>query len=176
MKTDSVKFSILKWGSLFGIVSIINAFLNEDSVEAIKPGFKQLAQLAFYFFSIGFCIWLVHRDYKYNNNNNLSFGRGISLALLVGSFVGMLICVFCYIRYSYFYAEYMEKTKQNMMLQFEERGLGSSEIDPIMNQFDFFFSPLAYGISNFIGTIFFFLVIGLIVSGITQKEKSIFED
>jgi hypothetical protein len=63
-----------------------------------------------------------------------------------------------------------------MMLQFEERGLGSSEIDPIMSQLDFFFSPLAYGISNFIGTIFFFLVIGLIVSGITQKEKSIFED
>jgi hypothetical protein len=176
MKKDSIWFSILKWGGIFGVLSIINVLLNEDQVNNVKPGFNQIAQLAFYFFSIGFCIWLVHRDYKSMNFNNMGFGKGVGLALRVGLVVGLVNYLFSYIRYSYFNTTYLEQMKTGVVTQLEERGMGSDEIEKVMSISSQFFTPLYSGISNLLGTVFFFLVLGLIVSAITQKEKSIFED
>ncbi|MCC3160505.1 DUF4199 domain-containing protein [Hymenobacter sp. 15J16-1T3B] len=162
----------LRYGVLTGIVSIIYAFI------LMMTGMEQNSGMSIITFLILIGgIVLAHRYYKEHNAGFMSYGQGLGIAAVLGAVTGLLSGIFRYIYITFIDPQYMENTMNAMRAKLETEGkLSDEQIDQAVQMAQKFSGSGPIGILfAVLGTALFALLLALIISAITKRNRPEFE-
>lgn len=167
----------LKWGVIGGISSfIVTIFtkysgLEEDFSETLG-WFTFLATLLINT-SI---LYLALKEIRSNQDELISYGQGLSNSLLIGAIWGVISGGFNYIYLNFIDEGVVLKQLEIAREKLERQGLTESQIEDAEKITKLMMGPGIQFMIIVIFSILFTFLLGLIVSAILRKEKSIFED
>jgi tetrahydromethanopterin S-methyltransferase subunit G len=124
-----------------------------------------------YVFIVGF-IFLAQKQFKDDGDSYMSFGQGMGVAFWYGLASSIVSSIFIYIYTKFIDGSMFDTIKENQLKAMQEKGgMSDEQIDQAMEISGKFMTP-----EVFLGTGFFFgiigvLVIGLIVTIFTQKKN-----
>lgn len=167
----------LKWGVIGGISSfIVTIFtkysgLEEDFSETLG-WFTFLATLLINT-SI---LYLALKEIRSNQDELISYGQGLSNSLLIGAIWGVISGGFNYIYLNFIDEGVVLKQLEIAREKLERQGLTESQIEDAEKITKLMMGPGIQFMIIVIFSVLFTFLLGLIVSAILRKEKSIFED
>ena len=111
-----------------------------------------------------------------NQDDLISYGQGLGNSLLIGAVWGVVSGGFNYIYLNFIDQGVLQKQMDIAREKLESQGLTESQIEDAEKITKMMLGPgIQFMIIFFVSVLFTFLL-GLIVSAILRKEKSIFED
>lgn len=116
-------------------------------------------------------IFLAHKSYKEEGDGFMNYGQGIGIGVLLSLISSVLSSVFFYIYVSFINTEYMNALLDVQRAKMEEQGMAEAQIEQAMEMTQKFMSPVMMIVFGIIGTVFFGLILSLVVSAITQKKR-----
>jgi len=101
----------------------------------------------------------------------MNYGQGLGIGVLVSLVSSILSSVFFYFYVTYINTDYLTMIMDMQRAKMEESGMADAQIDQAMEMTEKFMTPGMMVVFAIIGTVFFGLIISLIVSAITQKKR-----
>ncbi|MFT4032754.1 MAG: DUF4199 domain-containing protein [Siphonobacter sp.] len=169
----------LKWGIISGIItgifSIGYQVLNlmpEDPLQA-NVGWGLLVNLLQIIFTIA-VLFLAIKEYRMMNEGYLSFGEGVGISALTGAVWGVVSGGITLI-----YTQFIDNSAQQRMLSglrnsYEEKGMTDEQVDSAMNMVEMMTQPSFGFVMTILMGVIIGTLLGLIVSAIMKKDRSIF--
>ncbi|GAA3983428.1 DUF4199 domain-containing protein [Hymenobacter antarcticus] len=123
-------------------------------------------------------VWIVlaHRAFKRANGNLMTFGQGLTIAMIMMLITGFVSGLFNYLYVHYIDPEFVERMKAGMTEFMERNNVPDEQIETSTARLDGMNvgigKALLGGLGNGLG---FGLFLGLIVSAFTKKSKPEFE-
>jgi hypothetical protein len=115
------------------------------------------------------------REYREQNGGFISYGQGLGLATLLGAISGLVAGGFNYIYIQFIDNTVIQRQMDMARERMEDQGLSASQIQSAEEVTRMFLHPgIQFVIVVIMGVVFNFFI-GLIVSAIVKREKSIFE-
>ncbi len=131
---------------------------------------NSLIQLAV-MFGVIFMAVKQHRDQDLGGF--IKFGRGFGLGFSVTLVVALITAVWTFLFFTVIepdlIGEIMDMSKEQIM---DQQGVSASEAEEMMKPMSFIFNPVSFTLFGFLGTLFFGLIISLVVAGISQKQPT----
>lgn len=122
------------------------------------------------------CLVFAHRAFKQANDNLMSFGQGMIIAVIMLLISGLAAGIFNYVYLHYIDAEFVDRMKAGMTELMERNNIPSDQIEKSTARFDAmktdFGKALLGGLSNGLGS---GLILGAIVSAFTKRKQPEFE-
>ena len=116
-------------------------------------------------------IFMAHKSFKEEGDGFMNYGQGIGIGSLVSLVSSVISSVFFYIYVSFINTEYMTVIIDMQRAKMEEQGMADAQIEQAMEMTEKFMSPVMMIVFGIIGTVFFGVLISLLVSAITQKKR-----
>lgn len=157
----------IRYGVIYGVIGIVYFLIFSLADLDMSKGIGKYGT-----WLIGFVIvFLAHKYYKENGNGFMSYGQGIGISFWVGLVCSVLSSVFTFIYVKFVDSGFITKMRETAIADMEAKGQSEEQIEMAMKFVDMFMSPgamLAFGIVfGIIGTI----IVGLLVSIVTQKPR-----
>jgi hypothetical protein len=160
----------LKWGLIYGIVSIIvnTVLLNTELWKNFIIG------ILIMFINIFLVLYLAMKDFKELNNGLLSFKEGLGLGTLT-MFTGGLLSV----AYDNFYRKFidttlLEQTIEMVTEKYESMGLPEDKIEEAVTKMQESANSGLNFLWGVLGLVFVGFICSLIMAAILKKEKPVF--
>lgn len=123
------------------------------------------------FFSLVIGIILTHKAFKNENNGFLSYGQGLGLGSVLGLISGILMGIFLFIYLSFVDASMLDAEIEAARYQYEELGMSDDQIDQSMTVLEYVLTPLGYGLSAAMSSLFYAFILSLIISAFTKNNN-----
>lgn len=158
----------IRYGLIGAVVSIAYfVVLQVAGVDSNGP-----AQWLNYVFAAAF-IFLAHKYYKDNGDGFMDYSQGVGISFWVGLVSSVISSIFMYVYIKFIDSTFMDKIRDQQITQMQEKGMSDEQIEQAMKYAEMFSSPEIILVFGIIGGIIVSVVIGLIVSAITQKKRPI---
>ena len=160
----------MRYGLLTGLVSIIISFgLFATHMEQSPLRFVSFLVL------LGGMV-LAMRYYKENNQGFMSFGEGVGIGAVLSAAVGVLSAIFSYVYMNFVDPEVVSRLMDKARADMEARGgLSDEQIDQAMSMSGKFMNGPIMMIAVVLGSVFFGVLLALIVSAFVKHAKPQFE-
>ncbi len=112
------------------------------------------------------------KEYKLSNANVLSIGKAIKVGLAIAVIGGIISAIYSYVHYEFIYPEFIEmqmETAQEQMIE-QNPNMTQEQIDQAMNISSMFMSPGFFSIMSIVGSLFFGLIISLIIGLVMRSD------
>jgi hypothetical protein len=180
-KQDDLKVSnsilALKWGLIGGICSFLLTLLTKYS--GLEQDFTEslgwVSFLATLLINTSI-LYLALKEIRSNQDNLLSYGQGLGHSSMIGAIWGVVSGGFNYIYLNFIDEGVLQKQLDLAREKLENQGLTESQIEDAEKITKMMMGPGIQFIVIVFFSILFTLLLGLIVSAVLRKEKSIFED
>lgn len=180
-KLDDLKVSnsvlALKWGVIGGICSFVLTLLTKYSglEEDFSETLGWVSFLATLLINTSI-LYLALKEVRSNQDDLISYGQGLGNSLLIGAVWGVVSGGFNYIYLNFIDQGVVQKQLEIAREKLESQGLTESQIEDAEKITKMMMGPGIQFMIIFFFSILFTFLLGLIVSAILRKEKSIFED
>ncbi len=166
MEKPSTARIALKWGLISAILIIVY------TVGLYITGhFKTPALSWIPFLLLLFGIVMSLREFKFTNNNFMSFSEGLGLGTLMSAVCGLIAAIFNYIYITFIDTTIIQQMREMQVEQLEQQGLSSEQIEQAMEIATRFATPGLTFLFAVIGYILFGFVFSLVVSAIVKNSK-----
>ncbi len=159
----------LKWGAICALASIILSTVINMTGMWKTTGFSMLAFLPLIIFMV-----MAMKEFKTSNEDFMTFGEGFGLGMLLTAVSGVISSLWGILYTKFIDTTFMNQMKDFQIDNFEESGMGEEQIDAAMQMTEKFSSAPMMFVFGLLGTLFFGLIITLIVSAIMKKNKPVF--
>ncbi len=163
---------VKKWGLIYGLIGVIFVFLT--AMLGLQGGGSIAIAIGIWLFQavLAFLMYfLATKEYRGENGNLISFGRGFGINMLVGLIGGAIKGVGFYIYAKFIDPSYIQNMFEAQMEAQEEFG-GSSASSAEMPWFmEFMLTAEFNAASTFILVIWGAVIFGLIVAAVNQKKE-----
>ena len=160
----------IKYGIYLGLILIALTILGHYTgwQDLGNPNSTSNQVLSWFSILVGFVVtYMGIRYYKVNNEDVLNMGEGMSVALFIGIFSGLLGAVFFFIFVSYIAPELSTVAAESIDMD----ELSEEEAEAAEQAVEFMASPMILATINFVGSMILALVYGLIASFILKKKN-----
>jgi protein-S-isoprenylcysteine O-methyltransferase Ste14 len=175
MKNSNLFSSVvIKWGLIYGLIGVIYVFLS--AMLGLQGQGNIAIGIGIWLFTVGLAFlmyFLATKEYRGENGNLISFGRGFGINMLVGLIGGAIRGVGFY-----FYAKVIDPSYvQNLIdaqMEAQEKFGGQSASSAEVPAFVKFLQTAEFMAgSTFLFVIFGAVIFGLIVAAIIQKKEEL---
>jgi hypothetical protein len=161
----------IKWGLICGVLAIL--FSTILYISGLWESWYVGLVLSIVLYCT--CIILSIKEFKTYNNGYMSYSEGLSIGTFVSGVGGILSIMFDYIYKLFIDPEFTTKQLEKAKETYEKFGLSEEQLEEAiakaenaqMNGLNFIVSVLVY--------LFFGFLASLLIAGIYQKRKNIFE-
>ncbi|MFM6914330.1 MAG: DUF4199 domain-containing protein [Aquirufa sp.] len=119
--------------------------------------------------------YLCLREYREQNEGFMSYGQGLGLATLLGAISGLVAGGFNYIYIQFIDNSVIQRQMDIARERMEDQGMSASQIQSAEEMTSMFMNPGMQFVIVVIMSIIFNFFLGLIVSAVVKREKSVFE-
>ncbi|GAP44357.1 hypothetical protein TBC1_12161 [Lentimicrobium saccharophilum] len=142
------------------------------SVDVSRTGWVNY--LSFVILIIGIVIaTIAYRDKI--NSGFLSYGRCLSIGVLISLVVGIVMAIYSYVFFTYFDPGALDKLLEASEQEMINRGMSDEEIDLAMPFTEKMMSPVFLSITSLLSMVLYGTVFSLITSIFIKKEDNSFE-
>jgi hypothetical protein len=167
----------LKWGIIGGIISFILTLfikysgLEEDFTESL--GWVSFLATLLINTSV---LYLTLKEVRDHQDDVLSYGQGLGNSTLLGAIWGVASGGFNYIYLNFIDQGVIQKQMDLAREKLESQGLSESQIEEAEKITKLMMGPGIQFLMIVVVTILFMFLLGLVVSAIVKREKSIFDE
>lgn len=165
----------LKYGLISGVIMASYSLLSYMKIiDSFDPTMKWLGML----FSLIVAVCIIYfclNEIKNFQGGYLKFGKGVSSSLLVGVISGVISGLVSSFYLKFIDNSFLEASKDQVIAEYEKAGMTPQQIDTSLNYVEMMMHPGVLFVFGIISALIFSTIIGLIISSILQKEKSVFE-
>ena len=163
---------VIKWGLIYGLIGVIYVFLSA-MLDLQGQGSIAIGVIAWLFtVALAFLMYfLATKEFRSENGNLISFGRGFGINMLVGLIGGAIRGIGFYIYAKFIDPSYVQNMIEAQMEAQEKFGGPSASSAEVPAFVKFFQTAEFMAGSTFLGVIFGALIIGLIVAAVNQKKE-----
>jgi hypothetical protein len=168
---------LLKWGAIGGLVSFIFTLITKYS--GLEDDFTEtlgwVSTIVTLVMNVTILV-LALREVRAENDGFMSYGQGLGASALLGAIWGLIAGAFNYIYLQFIDNGVVQKQLDLARERLEEQGLTNSQIEDAEKITKMMMGPgIQFVIIVFVTTLFMF-ILGLIVSGVLKREKSVFDE
>jgi hypothetical protein len=166
----------LKWGIILAVISFILTVIMKYSgyVDQFDEKVGWISFIFSFLMTITF-LYLALKEFRYNNNDTLNYGTGLGICTMIGAISGLVSGAFNYLYIEFIdngsIALQLEKTREKL----EDQGLSESQINETEKMTKMMLGSGVQFVLVVFVSIFICFVLGLIISAVMKREKSIFE-
>lgn len=120
--------------------------------------------------TIGLMIWMIKDFRDKKNGGYLRLGQGVGLSVLVGLFSSIITGVVMYIFMTAIAPGYMEQIQDQAIINMENQGLSEEQIRQSLEITNKIMTPGMIVFFGMIGSVIFYLILGLIFSAIFKRD------
>lgn len=173
---NSYTIIALKWAIINSLISFIFSVITkysglvdnfEESIGWLSTIFSIILSVSILFFGL--------REFRNVNNNELKYSTGLGISTLIGAVSGLFSGAFNYVYLTFIDNSSTAKQLEMVREKWEEQGMSQSQIEQAEKVTAMVMGAGVQFVFIVIASVFVFFFLGLIVSGILKKEKSIFE-
>jgi len=174
--TASSSLVALKYGFISGLLSFL--FSTLVNVMGWAENFQESIGWISGVWSLGMAVtitFLCLREFREQNEGYISYGQGLGLSTLLGAIGGLVAGGFNYIYIEFIDNSVIQRQMDIAREKMEDQGMTASQIQSAEEVTRMFMNPgMQFVVVVITGVIFNFFL-GLIVSAVVKREKSIFE-
>ena len=164
----SVKSASLKYGLIYGLISIIMFIF----LQVTKLDQSIIASILGFAVMIGALIWILN-DFKKNNQGFMSFSEGFGLGMLVyligGTISGLFSILYMNVLDPSYVANKIAEARANMEQQ--NPNLTDEQIDFALSWSSYFMQPIPFFIVVMVFTLVIGAIVSLILAAILKKDN-----
>lgn len=160
-RSTGVRYGLI--GAVIGIIYFI--ILRMLDVDMQGPA----SYLGWVFTAV--LIFLAQKYYKDNGTGYMNYSQGIGIAFWYGLVSAAISSVFTYIYIKFVDTAFIDMIKEKQYEEMQKRGMSDEQIDQAMKFAGMFATPEAIFVMGLIMTIISAVIIGLLVTLITQKKS-----
>ncbi|MFC5193119.1 DUF4199 domain-containing protein [Algoriphagus aquatilis] len=171
-KTNLFSEVFKKWGLIYGLIGVIYVFLT--SMLGIQGGGNLVVGILSWLFTAGLAFGIYSfaiKEYKENNEDQITLGKGFGLNMMIGLIGGLIRAVGFYVYIKFIDLNYVQRIIEAQMEAQERLGGPTTSPDQLPEFMKFFQTPEFFAGSVFFSVILGALIIGLIVAAINQKKE-----
>jgi len=173
MKNSNLFSSVvIKWGLIYGLIGVIYVFIS--AMLGLQGEGSIAIGIVAWLFTVGLAFimyFLATKEYRGENGNLISLGRGFGINMLVGLIGGAIRGVGFYIYAKFIDPSYIQNMMEAQMEAQEQFGGASASTAELPGFMKFILTAEFYAGSTFFSVILGALIIGLIVAAVNQKKE-----
>lgn len=168
---------LLKWGAIGGLLSFIFTLITKYSglEEEFSETLGWVSTVATLIINVSI-LFLAVREVREENDGFMSYGQGLGSSALLGAIWGIIAGAFNYIYLQFIDQGVVQKQLDLARQKLEDQGLTNSQIEDAEKITKMMMGPGVQFVIIVFFTILFMFFLGLIVSGILKREKSVFDE
>jgi hypothetical protein len=116
-------------------------------------------------------IFFAHKAFKEEGDGFMNYGQGLGIGTLLSLVSSILSSTFFYIYVTFVSSDYITSVMDKQREKLEESGMADAQIEQAMEMTEKFMTPGMMLIFGVVGTVFFGLILSLVISAITQKKR-----
>lgn len=167
---DRVAPVAVRYGLITGMIMLIYTLMLYMTDMFMN---KTLAYLSFLILIGG--IVMAYREYKTRNQGFMSYGKGLSLAILLSVIAGLMVSVFQYLYMKFIDDTIMKKVMDNQLEEYEKSGMSEEQIDRVVEMSEKWAIPEMVLVSGPLSYLIAGLLIGLVVAAFMRNARPEFE-
>ena len=173
MKNSNLFSSVvIKWGLIYGLIGVIYVFLS--AMLGLQGAGSIAIGIVAWLFTVGLAFlmyFLATKEYRGENGNLISLGRGFGINMLVGLIGGAIRGGGFYIYAKFIDPSYVQNMIEAQMEAQEQFGGPSASSAEVPAFVKFLQTAEFMAGSTFFGVVMGALIIGLIVAAVNQKKE-----
>jgi len=156
----------LRYGLIAGLAAIAFFVL----MDLLGQSGNQPLQYVQYLI-LAIIIFFAHKYFKDEGDGYLKFGQGLGIGVLISLISSVVSSIFFYIYVTFINTDYLSYMRDLQIEEMEKQGMSDAQIDQALGFMDNIMNPPVLMVISIISTVFFGLIISLIIAAITQKKK-----
>lgn len=171
MEKPSTARIALKWGIISAIISVVFTIIlyNFDLWKMVW------VSVTFGLLITVVVLVLASKEFKGLNEGFMTFGQGFGMSMLIIAVSGLISNAFNQLYINVIDTGMLDKIKDFQEEMYIKQGLSDEQIEMALQQAERFSSPGMQFLFSILGSLFFGLIISLIVAAIMKKERPVFE-
>ncbi len=168
---------MLKWGAIGGLLSFIFTLITKYT--GLEDDFSETLGWVSTIFTLLINVTilvLALREVRSENDGFMTYGQGLGSSALLGAIWGVIAGGFNYIYLQFIDQGVIQKQLDLARERLEEQGLSESQIEDAEKITKMMMGPGVQFVIVVLVTILFMFILGLIVSGVLKREKSVFDE
>lgn len=168
---------MLKWGAIGGLLSFIFTLITKFT--GLEDDFSETLGWVSTIFTLIINVTilvLALREVREENDGFMSYGQGLGSSTLLGAIWGVIAGGFNYIYLQFIDQGVVQKQLDLARERLEDQGLTESQIEDAEKITKMVMGPGVQFVIVVLVTIVFMFILGLIVSGVLKREKSVFDE
>ncbi len=168
---------MLKWGAIGGLLSFIFTLITKYT--GLEDDFSETLGWVSTIFTLMINVTilvLALREVRSENDGFMTYGQGLGSSALLGAIWGVIAGGFNYIYLQFIDQGVIQKQLDLARERLEEQGLTESQIEDAEKITKMMMGPGVQFVIVVLVTILFMFILGLIVSGVLKREKSVFDE
>jgi hypothetical protein len=168
---------MLKWGAIGGLLSFIFTLITKYT--GLEDDFSETLGWVSTIFTLLINVTilvLALREVRSENDGFMTYGQGLGSSALLGAIWGVIAGGFNYIYLQFIDQGVIQKQLDLARERLEEQGLTESQIEDAEKITKMMMGPGVQFVIVVLVTILFMFILGLIVSGVLKREKSVFDE
>ena len=168
---------MLKWGAIGGLLSFIFTLITKYT--GLEDDFSETLGWVSTIFTLLINVTilvLALREVRSENDGFMTYGQGLGSSALLGAIWGVIAGGFNYIYLQFIDQGVIQKQLDLARERLEEQGLTESQIEDAEKITKMMMGPGIQFVIVVLVTILFMFILGLIVSGVLKREKSVFDE
>ncbi len=168
---------MLKWGAIGGLLSFIFTLITKFT--GLEDDFSETLGWVSTIFTLIINVTilvLALREVREENDGFMSYSQGLGSSTLLGAIWGVVAGGFNYIYLQFIDQGVVQKQLDLARERLEDQGLTESQIEDAEKITKMMMGPGVQFVMVVLVTILFMFILGLIVSGVLKREKSVFDE
>jgi hypothetical protein len=174
---NSSAIIMLKWGAIGGLISFVFTIITKFS--GLEDDFSEtlgwVSTIVTLVINVSILV-LALRELREENEGYMSYGQGIGASTLLGAIWGLVAGGFNYIYIQFIDNGVVQKQLDLARERLEEQGLTNSQIEDAEKMTKMMMGPGVQFVIIVVVTTLFMFLLGLVVSGVLKREKSLFDE
>lgn len=104
-------------------------------------------------------------------NGYMTYGQGLGTGMLIAILGGLVTAVYTFVFYSYIDPEFIDKMLEISRAEMLKKDMSDEQIDQALEMSKKFMSPIMMTVFAYIGSLFFGLIISLVLAAVTKNEN-----
>ena len=156
-----------RYGLIMAAISIAYFLILTFASVDMTSGIGRWSSIIFYVV----VLYLAHKNFKDEGDGFMSYGQGMSITFWLALVSSVIYSIFFYVYIKFIDSSFVEAIKNKQIEEMQNRGMSDEQINQAMGFAGAFMTPEAMLIFGLVGGIIFIVVVGLLVSAITQKKN-----